>query len=154
MIDEIQLTTAEAEAAITAKLAEVGVTFDVSFTHIRMQEEGGKIREDDAWRVTLHKPKDAKAWSEQWTFPFYTGTGHRKDGQPVRPAAASILYCVLMDVEAFNQNFPDWASDFGYDSDSIRALGIYDACCEEARSMQRIFSKATIEELREILKDY
>lgn len=74
--------------------------------------------------------------------------------KPVPPTAASVLYCFLSDISSAEQNFHDWCSDFGADSDSIKALNTYNACCEMLTKMRAFFSREERAELEKLLEDY
>jgi hypothetical protein len=47
-------------------------------------------------------------------------------------------------------SFQDWCDNTGYDSDSIKAKGIYDLCDSIGRAISRTFTKEEIETLREL----
>lgn len=70
------------------------------------------------------------------------------------PEIASVLYCILLDGEAIEYTFPEWADMFGYDTDSRKAEQVYNACIEEGRKLRNIFSPADLDTLREMLQDY
>lgn len=74
-------------------------------------------------------------------------------GKPVAPTAASVLYSLLLDATAIDQSFDDWAGDLGMDTDSIKALTTYQACCETGRKL-RAMPRAAVAELRDALQDY
>lgn len=46
--------------------------------------------------------------------------------------------------------FTDFCSDLGYDSDSIKALSIYNAACDEYKKMRKLFTPDELEKLQEI----
>ena len=48
--------------------------------------------------------------------------------KPVPPPLDDVLYSLIMDADALDRYFPDWADEFGYDQDSRNALAIYEAC--------------------------
>ena len=70
------------------------------------------------------------------------------------PQAADVLYCLLLDMQAHESSLDDWCNDFGYDSDSIKAKTIYDACNSIYFDMMAIFTNEQIEALNELLQDY
>lgn len=74
--------------------------------------------------------------------------------KPKAPTAASVLHCLLLDAGARDQSFMDWASDYGYDTDSIKALGIYNECCETSKKLSTIFNRDLQAKLRDALQDY
>jgi hypothetical protein len=74
--------------------------------------------------------------------------------KPKAPTAASVLHCLLSDAQARDMSFMDWASDYGYDTDSIKALGIYNECCEISKKLDTIFNRDLQDKLRDALQDY
>lgn len=73
---------------------------------------------------------------------------------PVIPTSASVLYCLVLDAGAARETFADWCSNYGYDADSIKALKTYDACCDVAKQLSKVFSRGQIAELQTMLEDY
>jgi len=82
-----------------------------------------------AWTVTLHYQ------GRQYTFPFWTGTGFTS-----KPNTFDAAHCVLSDASGFenSQGFEDWASDYGYDTDSRSAEDIYRATERVHRNIMRL----------------
>jgi len=72
----------------------------------------------------------------------------------VVPTQASVLYCLLSDASAGEQLFADFCADFGYDEDSRKAFGIYEACQKIALQLRHLFTGEQMEKLRELLEDY
>lgn len=159
----------EARATVSRILAEANVNFAVQHIALTTREDW----DCDEWRVTLGIGKTAQVFS------FFTGLGHRKIDavsearikreygphyrntvaykqaqKPVAPSAADVLYSLLLDADANNSSFLDWCADLGYDSDSIKALNTYNACCETAQQLRKVFKSETLEALREALTDY
>jgi hypothetical protein len=110
-------------------------------------------------------------------FDFYTGLGHRKfpkgfivdktlnprciayaiqekNKKPIPPNVASMLHSLISDSSACNESFSSWCDNFGYDSDSRKALSIYEACQENGDKQSKVFDRKTIEKLSELLQDY
>lgn len=77
-----------------------------------------------------------------------------KTRKPKPPHAADVLLSVVMDSRACEQSFADWCGEFGYDTDSRKALATYEACQQNADKLKRIFSHAQIAQIRETLQDY
>lgn len=65
----------------------------------------------------------------------------------LNPTAYDILACLSL---VYEDNFEDWASSFGYDTDSITAHKTYMACIEEDRQLRRLFTSEQLEKLEEI----
>jgi hypothetical protein len=72
--------------------------------------------------------------------------------KPVTPKLDDILYCLVMDSSALDMPFNDWCSEFGYNTDSIKANDIYRVCQENGFIMKKIYP--SIEEAREKFQDY
>lgn len=79
---------------------------------------------------------------------------YRRREWVVCPTAASVMYCLLGDMNAETSNFDDWCDEYGYNSDSIAHLNIYKACLETARKINQIFTNEQQQHLAELLEDY
>jgi hypothetical protein len=53
------------------------------------------------------------------------------------PKLKEILHCLFLDSEASDECFEDWAINFGYDSDSIKAKKVYDSCIESYHKLKK-----------------
>lgn len=84
----------------------------------------------------------------------YITAGGMPSLKPKTPEITDVIYCLLSDSDAIEYNFTEWANDFGYDTDSIKAEKVYQACVETGRKLNRIFSPKDLESLRELLQDY
>lgn len=163
----------EIEQAVEAYLQEIGVTYSVTGGHETTRDNDWKC---DEWRVQFRRPG-----RQDLVEQYYTGTGHRKltkmaerellqyyakttprrrqafidaNSKPVAPTATGPLYSLLRDAESAEQNFHDWARDFGYDTDSIKARNVYDACCVVLVKLRGFFSHAERTKLMELMEDY
>lgn len=57
--------------------------------------------------------------------------------EPAPPTVEQILDTLLMEAEALNyDSFEDWANDMGYDTDSRKALAIFEVCRKQGRQLQ------------------
>ena len=118
----------------------------------------------DEWRVTMEKRKPYSHGKPDYmeSFEYFTGTGHRKPKKnswdktpvPVAPHMAGVLHSLILDSSACGESFDEWCDNFGYDTDSRKALETYLACQANAAKIHKIFTRAQIEELREILSEY
>lgn len=144
-------------------LAVMGISFAARYIGETVKWEGQAV---DHYRVKIGA----------FETDFYQGLGHRKARAPMpsyikgdryamdewkrfhlkprAPTAAAVLYCLLSDMEAIDQSFTDWASDFGYDTDSRKALATYEACCDIGRELRKVFTHAQRADLRGLLQDY
>lgn len=72
---------------------------------------------------------------------------------PSNPAAVGVLYSLLNNGAEYN--FIDWCDSFGYDSDSIKALNTYNACCTDDRRIKSVIgSGAVLQDLQTALENY
>jgi hypothetical protein len=71
------------------------------------------------------------------------------------PSVADVLYCLASDYSVIDVGgFESWASEFGYDTDSRKAEGIYRACLEQALALRGAFGDAAMSALQEAAQDY
>ncbi len=128
--------------------------------------------ESDQWLVVINGQR----------FDYYTGVGHRhidrmtvlgtkwdydyikknrhklymdvlvQVSKPVTPKFDSILACLVQDAVGSAQTFDDWCFDYGYDTDSRKALDTYMACQETAKKLRLARVPVTAEAER--LQDY
>lgn len=58
--------------------------------------------------------------------------------KPIEPTVKGVLYSLAMDFEAGYSSFEDFASEYGFDTDSISALKVYEAVCKQAREFLKL----------------
>jgi hypothetical protein len=155
------LDTIEALEALPVKIDYVG--------EVQSKWDEDKPRTVDQWRVTF----SSKAGSH--SFDYFTGLGlrdtvrgvramnvpnnrfvkgHWEATKPKKPKVSDVLYSLILDASASDENFDDWCDNFGYSSDSIKALNIYKQCLDTARALRKHFSPDTLRQVRELLQDY
>ena len=76
----------------------------------------------------------------------------RKYTKATPPELGDVLSSLLMDSSACHDSFEGWCSDFGYDTDSRKALETYLACQESGAKLRAI--GANFDELGEVLQDW
>lgn len=88
--------------------------------------------------------KEWKTSADKWSiviggecFEYYTGKGLRKKGKPTKPALGDVLYALVLDASACEDSFEDWCSNYGYDTDSRKALDTYLDCQENAHRLRK-----------------
>lgn len=76
--------------------------------------------------------------------------------QKTTPKLEAVCHSLLSDGAAFfdGQRFEDWAGDFGYSADSIKAKETFEACDKIGRDLSRALSRDEIESLREWASNY
>lgn len=80
--------------------------------------------------------------------------GDNLDHLVIAPTQASVLWCLLMDMELGQGTFQEFCDNLGYDSDSMRAHKIYLDSQNTLHKMHNILTRSDIEHLRELLQDY
>lgn len=73
--------------------------------------------------------------------------------EEINPDPADVIYSLLMDSEAINYIFEEWAGNFGYSEDSREAERLYNECLKIGIQMRKI-GESTLTELREAFQDY
>lgn len=147
----------ETDIKVDEALAAMGVSFSVRYigetVHYRVKIGAYEtdFHQGLGLRGPAPKPTDGGPPPRPGTIMHAHLEAKRK---PAAPTAASVLYRLLRDASAADQCFADWASEYGYDTDSRKALAIYEACCEIGRALRRVFTAAQRDELRELLQDY
>lgn len=63
-----------------------------------------------------------------------------------------VLYSLVIDSDAKDYTFEDWADNFGYDTDSRKGEQIYHACKKNARKVSTFIDN--LEEAAELFQDY
>ncbi len=76
--------------------------------------------------------------------------------QKVSPKLADVMHSLLLDGSpAFDGlSFEEWASEYGYSDDSIKARATYDTCLQTGLALRRAFNEAELAQLREAFQDY
>ena len=135
----------DTDKAVDAYLSTIGVKFDAHYLYM---DESDPKWVHNAWAVAFTSKLGVMRT------PFKTGLGHRVDGVPAKPTAAGVLYCLLLDADSAGQSFANWCSDFGYDTDSRKALNTYLVCGDIARDLRKVFGREQLDHLRELLEQY
>jgi hypothetical protein len=88
----------------------------------------------DHWRVTLRRP------GKKMTVYFSMGSGHNGKA----PEAADVLDCLASDASSVDnaRDFADWASDYGYDTDSRKAHKTYTVCKRQAERLKKFLGES------------
>ncbi len=73
----------------------------------------------------------------------------------IEPDKADVLYSLAMDASVLDApSFEEWASDFGYDTDSREAEKTYRACLDIALKLRNAIGEDGLARLREACQDY
>lgn len=137
------------ETAVQKYLDSIGVKASIMYC-------GETIRDNwrcDTWRITVVAVKVSHS------FEYCTDLGHRKIDSfkrkcPVYPAVADLLYSLQSGTSACEQSFDDWCADYGYDTDSRKALDVYLLCQQNSAKYNQLFSREQREAIAELMQDY
>jgi hypothetical protein len=80
------------------------------------------------YRVTLRRRTPRRSM----TVPFSCGSAWTRE-----PDAADVLDCLLSDASGADQSFEDWASDYGFDTDSRKHERTYRAIARQTAKLRR-----------------
>jgi hypothetical protein len=155
---------------IMSTLTSAGITFNITSKGVGLKRDDWEC---DGWMIELSHKNNTEY------FDYFTGIGHRvvpclykhsimreykgssmlasklaAYAKPVKPEILGVLHSTIIDSEALNSSFSDWCDNFGYDTDSLKALNIYQACTENAKKIKKIINNATMETIKELLQDY
>lgn len=80
----------------------------------------------------------------QMTTPFSTGRGWTHE-----PDAADVLDCLASDSASIEnaRSFEEWASEYGYDTDSRKAEKAFKTCEQQAKKLQQFLGDDLYQEL-------
>lgn len=112
-----------------------------------------------AWSVTI------KYERRVYSCPYSTGTGlsrlqlacervhggistPRGNMKPTEPPLADVLSSLLSDASNADTTFEDWCGDFGYDTDSRKALATYLACQDIRAHVLALLGRELFDELQ------
>jgi hypothetical protein len=110
--------------------------------------------------------KNPKSWQKDATdFECESGLparfhhwarGFRGDtAKPILPDPVDVLYSLAMDSFVLDAGgFEDWASEFGYDTDSRQAESLYRACLEIALKLRAAIGDSGMGLLRDAFSEY
>ena len=93
------------------------------------------------WRVVFRQSRHTRS-----LMTVYYTTGELAG----EPTVADVLECIASDalsVDSYTDGFEDWATEYGYNTDSRRAERTYNACKRNARKLNKFL---TVEQARQI----
>ena len=97
------------------------------------------FKQSDPWKVTLRMN------GRQMTIPFFKGYGHGG----AEPTAEEVLECLISDYSGWDSanDFEDWASALGLDTDSRKAERTYQQVEKQSRKLKNFLGQALIDDL-------
>ena len=79
---------------------------------------------------------------------------HVNKKKPIHPDMVNFVWCIFCDARYGTDNFEDFCSNFGYDTDSRRAEKMWKESVEIAAKFYSSFTTDEINKLEEIYQDY
>lgn len=71
------------------------------------------------------------------------------------PTLREILYSLVLDSSAINcASFEEWASEYGYETDSRKAEATYNECVRIGLQLRAMIGNASLEQLSNLFQDY
>ncbi|ADX32114.1 hypothetical protein PAK_P30100 [Pseudomonas phage PAK_P3] len=166
------LTSQEIETSVDEFLKSI----DVTLATVPLGERKVEDWVHDLWSVSFIRGDGRRGVLDT---EFRTGIGHRKATipmpvdirrlapnilarvawekrhiKPVAPKAACILSSLILDCDVGSSTFEEFCGDFGYDTDSRKALDTYMACQETTSKLRRLFSQEEVETIRSLVEHY
>lgn len=85
----------------------------------------------------------------------WTGKPYSPQGAMILPDAVDVFYSLTMDSGVLDYaGFEDWASEYGYDTDSRQAENVYHACLEIALKLRADIGGSGLETLKTAYQDF
>ena len=87
---------------------------------------------------------EGRGYHEPLTVYFSQGSAHKKP-----PTLAEVLDCLASDASGVDnaQSFEDWASEYGYDTDSRKAEKTYNICVQQAQELKALLGQDAYNQL-------
>ena len=87
---------------------------------------------------------EGRGYHELLTVYFSQGSAHKK-----LPTLAEVLDCLASDASGVDnaQSFEDWASEYGYDTDSRKAEKTYNICVQQAQELKALLGQDAYDQL-------
>lgn len=85
-----------------------------------------------------------RGYHEPMTVYFSQGSAHKKS-----PTLAEVLDCLASDASGVDnaRSFEDWASEYGYDTDSRKAERTYHICEKQAQDLKALLGQDAYNQL-------
>ncbi len=122
-----------------SELAQALETTNIKLSAVYVGEDETDGWKHDLWKVEI--ARDGKTFQTS----YKTGLGHRKAPsydknrpRPIKPELADVVSSLLSDAQSGQMSFDEFCGEFGYDSDSRKALATWEACVSTAGPLRRV----------------
>lgn len=122
-----------------------------AMAQIKLECEDGKARQEmRGGNYRIKTRENTKPLPE----PHVAGDSRPRETHFTMPDAADVLHSLLLDGSAIDAGgFEDWASDYGYDTDSRKAETMYRTCVDTGLALRAAFGESLLQELHESAQD-
>lgn len=134
-------------------LASNGIKLSATLSNSKTAPWSDDGQDRNHYRITLSRPS-IPAWKAanqcgcpRITFDFWDSIANSEQGKA--PAAYDVFACIGGDVNC-PDTFQDFCAEYGYDSDSLKALKTFKRCSAFAKRLREFFTSAELEQLAEI----
>jgi hypothetical protein len=138
-----------------------GITISATLEGKREQKptsKDGKPWAHFLWRCTLTR-SDARAGKLEQEYRMglahvhttrraMESLGIEKKTAPTPPKAEDVIDSLIMDASAIGQTFDDWASEFGYDTDSRQAEKVFHECQDAGARLLKFLGRELFDDLQ------
>lgn len=151
----------KAEKENAQVLKDLGIKFEVVYAGYEPRKGDARACGVDKWTIYGILPQAENDCSlpkrNGFELTYRAGVGHRycyfdhysstrnMTAIVVPPSAMEILYCLRSD-DPQGTYFEEWASYYGYDTDSRKALDTYNACCKQTMDFRRAYPGINLHE--------
>lgn len=85
----------------------------------------------------------------------FANIDHIQAGAAIFPTFTDVIYSAVSDSAVLDYSgFSEWASEYGYDDDSIKARDVYNSCLADALKLQAAIGAHNLAALREACHEY
>jgi hypothetical protein len=127
-------------------LERMGVEFDKTRIKVRTDRAGDWGADASHWVVTVKRVGTGPG--KVFAVEYSMGSAFRG-----APKGADVFACLLSDSASADNTFEAWADEYGYDTDSRKAEGMYRACKETLSKLESMFKTSELSDLREVFAD-
>ncbi|MBR1173879.1 hypothetical protein JQ617_07930 [Bradyrhizobium sp. KB893862 SZCCT0404] len=141
-----EVTLHKGEQAIVSTLYSAGCAHCPSYSHGDKPER--------RWMIAYECEHGFRALGVRWgSRPEAYGATNAKNA--IEPNAIDVVHSLVMDADVLDMGgFEDWASNYGYDTDSRKAERTYQACLAIALKLRFALGDAALKTLQEAFQDY
>ena len=126
--------------------ALTGMGFRFDFQQVDGPREGWDA-DASHWDIDLWR--DGITTPYMFTLRYSMGSAHTGT-----PELSHVIWCLFMDCLDPSSSFEEWCEEYGYDSDSRRAEGLYDECRRNMASLRTMLQPGDMDTLTNLFKDF